>query len=63
VASLAAGTIGNENYALYDNGEVFLFDAEGQKHKVQESRAEKVRAAVKAGESNVGKLWERSEIG
>jgi len=51
VASLAAGIIGTEHYGLYDNGEVFLFDAQGQKHKVQESLAEKVRAAIKAGES------------
>jgi hypothetical protein len=50
VAELAAGVIGTEHYALYDNGEVFLFDAQGQKHKVQESLAEKVRAAIKAGE-------------
>ena len=49
-ASLAAGVIGTEQYTLYDNGDVFLIDAEGQKHKVQESLAEKVRAAIKAGE-------------
>jgi hypothetical protein len=50
VASLAAGITGTEHYGLYDNGEVFLFDAQEQKHKVQESLAEKVRAAIKAGE-------------
>jgi hypothetical protein len=49
VAELAAGIIGTEHYGLYDNGEVFLFDAQGQKHKVQESLAEKVRSAIKAG--------------
>jgi hypothetical protein len=52
---LAAGVIGTENYVLYDNDDVFLVDAEGQKHKVQESLAEKVRARSKAGESMVPK--------
>jgi hypothetical protein len=52
VAELAAGIIGTEHYGLYDNGEVFLFDAQGQKHKVQESLAEKVRAAIRAAEES-----------
>jgi len=50
VASLAAGVIGTEQYVLYDNDDVFLVDAEGQKHKVQESLAKKVRKTIKAGE-------------
>ena len=48
VATLAAGIIGTEHYALFGDGEVFLVDAEGQKHKVQRALAEKVRAALKA---------------
>jgi hypothetical protein len=51
VASLAAGVIGTEQYVLYDNDDVFLVDAEGQKHKVQESLAKKVRTRINAVES------------
>lgn len=49
VDTLAAGVVGTEYYGLDSNGDVFLFDVQGQKYKVQESLAEKVRARIKAG--------------
>jgi hypothetical protein len=51
VAQLGAGIVGTEYYGLYDNGDVFLFDAQGQKHQIHESLAEKVRATIKANGS------------
>lgn len=44
--TLMAGLFGTENYMLDDNNEVFLVDAEGKKHKVSDSLAEKVIARI-----------------
>jgi hypothetical protein len=55
-----------EYYGLCEDGEVFIYDGEGQGHKVQEALAKKVRAAIKRGEAMspeavfLGKIWERS---
>lgn len=60
--TLAAGVIGNEHYALMTDGEVFLIDAEGHRHKVPESLAEKVRDRINAGKSaaSIGKEnWDK----
>lgn len=54
--TLAAGVVGTEYYALTTNDEVFLIDAEGQRHKVQESLAKKVRDRINAGKTVAPKI-------
>jgi hypothetical protein len=49
---LMAGVIGTEYYAWDDDAdEVFLIDADGNKHKVSASLAKKVREAITRAES------------
>ncbi|HEV2194019.1 MAG TPA: hypothetical protein VGR55_00415 [Candidatus Acidoferrum sp.] len=50
VASLAAGVIGTEYYGLDENGDVYIFDADGHGYKVPEPLAKRVREVIKNAE-------------
>ena len=50
VATLTAGVVGTEHYGLDENGDVYIFEADGHGYKVKEPLAARVREAIKKGD-------------